>query len=253
MNPLLWLVLLLGATATATFSAVFGVAGGMMLFVLLAVCLDSRAAVPIHAIVQLVSNTARVLASWREIHRPIVWRFIALVPVGALLGGLCVEYAHPQWLEIGIGATILALIHLPKRGDRTVLAQHPPRLTVFYFLGFLSSFLGMLVGAVGPLISPFFLRQPLSKQGMVATKAACQMIVHLTKIPTFVFIVQFEYVDYGGLIAALCAVTIVGTYLGRHLIERLSDAAYHRWENRILTTLACIIIGKAAAKLYGFF
>lgn len=248
MNPIVWILLLVGATATATFSAIFGVAGGMMLFVLLALCLDSRSAVPIHAIVQLVSNLARVISSWRDIDRRIMLRFIVPVPLGAYLGGLCVEYTNPQVLEIGIGITILVMINLPNKKNKAAQAKREG-LNVFVLLGFLSSFLGMLVGAVGPLISPFFLRQPLTKHGMVATKAACQAVVHLTKIPTFVWVVHFDYAAYGILMLTLCAVTIVGTWIGKNLIDKISDTSYHHWERIILTVLALIIMTKAVVKL----
>jgi hypothetical protein len=40
-------------------------------------------------------------------------------------------------------------------------------------------------GAVGPLIARFFLRSDISKEELVATKAACQWAGHLVKIPLF--------------------------------------------------------------------
>lgn len=247
MSWLVWWVLIPGSILTAAFSAVFGVAGGMMLFVLLALCLDTRSAVPLHAVVQLVSNAARVWVSWRHIDRAIVWRFVALAPLGVWLGGYCVEYAHPRLLETGIGLTILAMVYwFPKsHKEAPSFPTRHPSLWIFVPLGFVSAFLGMLVGAVGPLVSPFFLRQPLSKEGMVASKAACQFIVHLTKIPAFLLVVRFEFDDYTPLLLALCTATVAGTYIGKNLLSRFSESAYHLWEKRVLTILSLVIITKA--------
>ncbi len=250
--------LLIGALGTAIFSAVFGVAGGMMLFVLLTLSLDAKSAIPLHAIVQLVSNVSRVILSWKHIHRAIVWRFMLLIPAGAYCGGLLVEYSNPKMMEIIIGVSILGMLYLlPDKKDQTQDQTNKDQAkdkqnnyNLFIILGFLSGFLGMLVGVVGPFLSPFFIRQRLKKEEVVATKAACQSIAHLVKIPTFGFVVAFDYQQYSWLIACLCLVTIVGTWIGKNLIHKISDQNYHFWEKLILTVLSLVMIGKA---VYGLF
>lgn len=239
------LFLLVGATLTAIFSAVFGVAGGMMLFVLLSLVLDAKSAVPLHAIVQLVSNFSRVMVGFQQIERAVVGRFVLLILPGVWLGSMLYRYTNPQLLELAIGCMILVMLFLPKK--LSVRLANPQ---IFVLLGFVSGFLGMIVGVVGPLISPFFLHNDIRKERMVATKAACQSIVHLIKIPTFGFLVEFDYQPYYGLIAGLCAVTVVGTWAGKNLIQKISDEAYQQWEKRVLVVLSLLIIAKAAWALY---
>lgn len=260
----IYIFLLFGALFTAIFSAVFGVAGGMMLFVLLTLLLDAKNAVPMHAIVQLVSNFSRVILSLKHIKKAIVWRFVLLTPLGAYLGALIFEYTNPKMMEIVIGSAILAMLYLipeknTKPAKKTTGAEenkqenkqeNTQNYNFFILLGFLSSFLGMIVGVVGPFISPFFIRQNLKKEELVATKAACQGIVQLVKVPTFGFVVAFNYEQYSLLIGLLCVVTVLGTWIGKNLIHRISDKNYHLLEKIILTVLSLFMIGKAAKGLF---
>jgi uncharacterized membrane protein YfcA len=257
----IYIFLLFGALFTAIFSAVFGVAGGMMLFVLLTLFLDAKNAVPMHAIVQLVSNFSRVVLSLKHIKKAIVWRFVLLTPLGAYLGALIFEYTNPKIMEIVIGSAILAMLYLiPNKNAKNnqeytqQIGQadeqvSKPNYNSFILLGFLSSFLGMIVGVVGPFISPFFIRQQLKKEELVATKAACQGVVQLVKVPTFGLVVAFDYEQYSLLISLLCLVTVLGTWVGKNLIHRISDKNYHFLEKIILTVLSLFMIGKAAKAL----
>lgn len=237
------------------------------MFVLLTLVLDAKNAVPMHAIVQLVSNFSRVILSLQHIKKAIVWRFILLTPIGAYLGALTFEYTNPKMMEIVIGLSILAMLYLiPEKGAKaTKIATQTTKIqeneqekkeentqnyNFFILLGFLSSFLGMIVGVVGPFISPFFIRQNLKKEELVATKAACQGIVQLVKVPTFGLVVAFDYEQYSLLIGLLCVVTVLGTWIGKNLIHRISDKNYHLLEKIILTVLSLFMIGKAAKELF---
>ena len=245
MNILLVIGLALACLLTSIFSAVFGVAGGMMLFVVLSILLDVTIALPLHAAAQSVSNIARVAIATEHLEWPVIWRYSLLIIPGAYLGSLLYAYLSPDWLEIGMGVTILIFTLKPLESAEKNGVHYP----TFIVLGFVSGFLGMIIGVVGPLISPFFSRNGISKERMVATKAACQAIVQLVKIPTFGLVIKFNYQEYLWPMVTICIVTIFGTWVGKKLITRIPDHHYHRWEKAILCVLSLILIGKAAYKL----
>lgn len=57
--------------------------------------------------------------------------------------------------------------------------------------------LGILAGAVDPLLAAFFLRDDLTKEEVVANKSMMQLITHLTKVPAFIFL-GFSFVENAG-------------------------------------------------------
>jgi uncharacterized protein len=234
-------LILIGAFITATFSAVFGVAGGMMLFVWLTLFLDVKAAIPIHAIVQSVSNISRVATLFRYINKKILLKFCLLIIPGVVLGGYLFQYTNPTFMEIGIGVSILVMVNLP---NKIALKEIPDN--AFIGLGFLSGFLGMIVGVTGPLLSPFFGMKNFTKEEQVANKAACQFVVQLIKIPTFFGIVKFDFKPYFLLLICLTLVTIIGAYTGKNIITKISEKNYKLAERIILNVLALIIILKAS-------
>ena len=72
----------------------------------------------------------------------------------------------------------------------------------------------MFVGATGPFIAPFFLRDDFEKEEVIATKAACQMVGHGLKIPA-VLIIGFEYSAHLPLLGLLVAGVILGRFTRR--------------------------------------
>lgn len=94
----------------------------------------------------------------------------------------------------------------------------------------------MFVGATGPLIAPFFLRDDLDKEQIIATKAVCQTWGHLLKLPAFLAL-GFDYRPWLGTLAVLVACVIAGTAVGKWMLGRLSR---DRFEQLFLGLLALI-------------
>jgi hypothetical protein len=143
----------------------------------LLVHLPPLVAIPLHGVIQLVSNGSRVLVQRRHARLDwIAWYALPLIPAG--LVGLRIAQALPERLVEGaIGAVVLLATWLPRQdraGEPSVLR---PRLR-FLALGSFSGFLSVVLGAVGPIIDPFFLGLGLSRQALVGTKAACQTLSH---------------------------------------------------------------------------
>lgn len=88
----------------------------------------------------------------------------------------------------------------------------------------------LTLGAIGPLIAPLFLRREFVKERLVATKATCQMILHITKIPAFIWLWSLNVRSLGMVAILMCVAVIPGTLLGKrlhqHVTERQFVAAY---------------------------
>ena len=70
-------------------------------------------------------------------------------------------------------------------------------------MGSLSGLVTVFIGAAGPLIAPFFIDRDLTKENIVATKAACQAIGHLGKMPIFIYFFDVNYLHHWSVLLPL--------------------------------------------------
>jgi uncharacterized membrane protein YfcA len=101
----------------------------------------------------------------------------------------------------------------------------------------------LIAGVTGPLLDTLFLRSSLQRKQIIATKAACQLFSHGLKLVYFGVLI-----DQGGsvepwFLAIAVASSMIGTSLGKLLLERLTDTQFRLWSNRIITTIATYYVG----------
>ena len=220
-------VLVVVALLSATLSGIIGMGGGMLLLATLFCFLPHAEAIPTHAAVQLASNGTRIVAFLRDVHWRTVSRFcLGAVPGGAL-GVLLLASVGPAdrsepYLKMAVGAYILLAAHLPTARKRTTAGPWWD----FPLLGLVAGTAALTVGAVGPLIAPLFTRRDFVKHRLIATKAVCQIILHVVKIPAFLWLRSFDYGRLTGITIAMIAVVIPGTLLGKRLLVHVSESNF---------------------------
>ena len=99
----------------------------------------------------------------------------------------------------------------------------------------------MIVGAVGPLIAPFFLGIGLERQAVIGTKAICQMAGHLVKIALF-GIVGFAFWRYLGFYAMAIPLVFLGTWVGSQILDRVNETVFTWLFKSALTAIAIVLI-----------
>lgn len=230
---MLMFVLTITALLTAALSGMAGLGGGTILIaVLYAVGLLPAVAVPLHAAVQLVSNGSRTLAYFQHVDwGSLRWFLVGAAPAPFILAPLVVQ-ANPDVIRLLMaGFVLLALwpkalsfIHLHGSGGMLVA-------------GVLAGGAGMVVGASGTLIAPFFLRDDWDKQRVIATLAVCQSAAHLLKI------LGFASYGYGVLthwqwLFPMALAVVAGTWLGKRLHGQLNEAQFQGLFRITLVVLA---------------
>ena len=229
--------LLLVAVATSALSAVVGMAGGITLLAIMLLYMDPLVAIPLHAVVQLVSNGSRSLVHRHHIQWSLIWPyFIPLLPLGWWSLTIA-EELDPAVARSLIGAFVLVATWRP---TWLLLGAHPnrtwPRLR-FLFLGTVVGILNVTFGATGPLIAPFFLNLGLTRFELIGSKAAAQMGAHLAKILVF-GLVGFAFAKWAGLLFGLCLAVVVGTWLGTRILGRVDEVWFVRIYRLALTLVA---------------
>ncbi|XBQ16133.1 MAG: sulfite exporter TauE/SafE family protein [Oceanicaulis sp.] len=240
---------LIAVAFTAALSAMFGMAGGLVLMGVLAALYPVSAAMVTHGVVQSVSN------GWRGalLRRWVIWRAVGLFVIGSVLaaGGLAlVSVILPKaWLFVALGL-VPFLVWLPK--DRFALDAR--RTADGLAGGVLVTGLNVVAGVSGPLLDVFFQQVETDRRAIVATKAVCQVFSHAVKIANYA---GPALSLAGGLeggpplwaLALAVPVSILGTTLGARLLDQMSDANFRRWTKWIVTAIGLVYLARGIALL----
>jgi len=221
------------AVVAAAISGLIGMGGGALLIAFLAMLLAPADVVPVHGAVQVASNFTRTLRLLGNVRWSITALYCPPMIVGAWLGLQLYREQGLPWFKPAIGGFLLASLAWER--------WKPKRLALprwaFAPAGLGGGFLTMTVGAAGPYLAAFFLRDDLDRREVVATKAAIQTFGHLLKIPAFLSI-RYDYGSRLGVILPLLAAVVAGTFAGTYLLHRLPERVFRVAFRALLGVLA---------------
>jgi uncharacterized membrane protein YfcA len=241
VTPAALAALMAASLLTSALSAVVGMGGGIALLAAMASLLPAPVVVPLHGVIQLFSNGTRALVMFQHIHRKVFALYMLPSIAGVLLGARLYVGNELPWFRPAVGVFILGYLvtlRFQPHVGRFPLGWYAP-------LGFVVGAFAALIGATGPLIAPFFLRDDLGPREIVATKAAIQITTHAAKIPAFLF-AGFAYREHAGLLTPLVVTAVVGTLAGGKVLERLSPVAFRRLFATVLVAVALHLIFSAS-------
>jgi uncharacterized protein len=217
------LVLVVGFVA-GTVSGIVGTGATVILLPILVYAFGPREAVPIMAVVALMSNFAKITSWWREID----WRASAAYALGgipaAALGARTLLILPERAVDIALGLFFLAMI--PGRrwlAARNVVLGYGGMALAGAVIGFLTG----IVVSTGPLSVPAFAAHGLVKGAFIATEAAGSLALYISKAATFhTFGALPRDIVLKGLISG--SSVMAGTYTARLVVDRLSVATFQR-------------------------
>lgn len=243
-----WCLLTVVAFGTSIVSGLLGMAGGLILLTALLWKLEPVVAVPVHGLVQLVSNASRAWflrehVSWRAVVR-FAW---PLLPAGAL-GLLLLQRVPPAAGRILIGVFVLAATWLPKT---TRAGQPSPRAWRALPLGgALVGFFSTLVGATGPLLGPFIIGLELGPAGTIGTLAGCQIFQHASKVLLF-GLGGFHFGAYLLWTLALCTAALGGTAVAARWLKGVRPDTFKLMIRLVISALALQLVASGVLDLSG--
>jgi uncharacterized protein len=227
------LLLALAAVFTAILSAVFGMAGGLVLLGVYTALLPVPAAMVLHGVTQLVANGSRAILQRRHI----AWRSVGAYGVGAIAA-----WGLLWFVPVPTDPAVVLILAGSTPFLARLIAWHPdgaePRVAVF--AGFLVQTLNVLAGVAGPLLDVFFVESKLDRYGIVATKAATQAISHAAKIGFWASLVDgdLRVEDAGATVVA----ALVGTWLGSRLLDHIDEALFRKATKTIVLVLGGVYV-----------
>ena len=217
------LVLAVG-TFAGLVSGIVGTGATIILLPVLVIAFGPQSAIPIMAIVALMSNFAKITSWWRDID----WRATAAYALGgipgAALGARTMLSLPPRVVDIALGGFFLIMIP-----GRRWLAARSYRIGPWMLVpaGLAIGFLTGIVVSTGPITVPLFSAYGLVKGGFIATEAAASLAVYISKAVTFrSFGALPTDIILKGLITG--SSVMAGTYGAKLVVERLSIATFQR-------------------------
>jgi len=227
-------ILTLSAFCCSVIAGMMGVAGGVLFLGILASFVETTYVVPLYAVVMIVSTSSRSVLFRKHINWRIVLRYAMGLLPGAFLGIFVFRLLPKDLIKLLMGVFILVAVFLPVTKKENLLDAG-----IFYPVGLVAGFIGIFFGASGPFTSSFYIRQGIIKEALIATKATCALMDHMMKISLF-GLIGINVLTYGNLILYLVLAVIPGIYVGKRLINKISDKTFMV----AFKVLLCILAGR---------
>lgn len=231
-----------GVLATSTLSGVLGMGGGILLMGLFTALLPVSDAMMLHGASQLAANGSRAILHRRHVRSAVLVPYLlgAFAVTGLLLAVTYVPSKAVVYLLLGAFPFLALVVPQLSRLDIT-------RSSHAAVAGVVVTGLQLLAGASGPILDMFFLDAKLDRHEVVATKALTQAVGHSLKLLFYATLTSRLAEGTGlpaAIYAAVVALALLGTYLGSHVLDRMSDAAFRRWSRYAVMTVGAIYLVK---------
>ena len=241
-TPLILTILAVVTVVTSFISGIFGMAGGMLLIGFLLMILPVPVAMVFHGMIQIAANGWR---SWLWRHH-INWGVVLGFGMGSVFSLIVfssLAFVPPKWAVLmAVGLTPFVALSVPQ-----TLAPNIERRGQAFLAGAIGGALQLVSGVTGPILDIFYVRSGMTRQVNVSTKAAAQVMGHLTKVTYFGALVadpagrdwqQWAVMAFAAIFA------VIGTTLSRGFLDRLSDKQFYYWARRVILALGAVYIAQ---------
>jgi uncharacterized protein len=241
------LMLIAAAFVASLLSGVYGMAGGLVLMAIYLALLPVPKVMVLHGLVMLVANVGRASLNRADLMPSVV---ISSLIVAPLLGALFVAYTIvlPKSIIYILAGLTSLVVWLPK--DKLNFSFHKKRHAAIPAA--ISTSTTLLVGAAGPIVDALFWQSAMTRQQIMANKAFLQVMSHSAKI-----------IIYGGLSFAVVKgqyslvlligsfwAALAGTWVGSHILARMSNDIFRSTSKYIITAIAAYYIAMGSYRLW---
>ena len=237
---LFFLIIVLATFATAFLSSIFGMLGGLILMGILVSLLPVAPAMVLHGLIQTTSNGYRAWLNRNDIN----WQVISSLLFGSIFSLIILFFIafQPNQITVIFALGVLPFIAWLVPKELSLDITKPP---IAVLAGFVVVFTNLIAGVGGPLLDVFFQRVEMTRHQVVATKAVAQTIGHISKIVFFGgLIVSFSFENWPDplLLATAVVLSVIGTTLGKRVLDIIDDDIFFRWTQIIILSVGALFI-----------
>ncbi|WIY53462.1 sulfite exporter TauE/SafE family protein [Devosia sp. YIM 151766] len=244
--PLTAVIVAIAVFCTATLSGIFGMAGGLVLLGVMLTLLPVASAIAVQGAIQVVANGSRAWFSREHID----WRILGFICLGLIMAALALLVLRyvPDLMIVCFAIGLMPILVWIPKGWLALDASKPHHAML---CGFLGGGLNLAIGVSGPIVDIFFIRTQMDRRRIVATKAATQVISHLSKVLFYGMVVSAVAANDWLLALIAAPFAVPGTSLGYHILQRMSDDGFRTWTRRIVTGIGIFYLGRGFSLLLG--
>lgn len=209
-------------------SAICGGGASLILIPILSQLLSSSAIPVSLTIGTFTSSASRIYFFRKHIKWYMFFWFVPFAIPSVWLGAYLIKYANPIYIEFFIALFLISNIREFLKPKKALLAsQKPYSKYVLSIIGFFAGFVSGLTGAVGLLFNKFYLRYGLTKEEIVATRAANEIFLHLIKLILY-FSLGLATTNAIWLGLTIAIASIVSTYTIKFILPYLSEIVFRK-------------------------
>lgn len=225
---MIFIIIFLSTVLAFWISALCGGGASLVLIPLLNLQLSVAATPSALTLGTFTSSVSRIVAFRFYIRWTVVRYFVPAAIPAVWLGAWLIKYLNPVYLQFFIAIFLLWNVKqllAPTRSVQAVEKPYPGYVLVI--IGALAGFVSGVTGAVGLLFNRFYLKYGLSKEEIVATRAANEIILHAIKIVLYTGMGLFtrEALSAGVLVAIGA---ILSAYSVKFLLPHISEVLFRK-------------------------
>ncbi len=221
-------LLFIGTIAAFWISAICGGGASLILIPVLNLLLPTSV-VPFSLTVgTFTSSASRIVVFKKHIDWKIFFWFVPFSIPAVLLGAYLIKYINPNYLQLIVALFLIGNIpQLLKGKNKEAQNEKPYPKFVLGIIGFLAGFVSGITGAIGLLFNRFYLKLGLTKEEIVATRAANEVFLHFIKL--IIYFALGLYSDMAlWLGLAIAVASIVSSFTVKYILPYLSEHLFKK-------------------------
>lgn len=222
-------------------STISGGGGALLLVPALNWLIGTGQTAPVLNLGTFIGRPSRLVIFWKHIHWKICWYYVPSALVGALIAAWLFREFNVEWLQLLVGIFLVSTVFQYRFGKK----KESFKMHSWYFipLGFLVSVLGTIIGALGPVLNPFYLNSGLDKEDLIATKTANSFFMGIAQISSYSFfgLLDKELWVYG-IFLGLGATA--GNIIGKKFLAKMKSLTFRKLLIILMVISGLILIYK---------
>jgi len=225
VNIFFLILLFLAGIIAFIISTISGGGGALILVPLLNFLIGTTKTAPVLNLGTFIGRPARLILFWKDINWKVFWYYVPPAMLGAWLAGWFFTRLDASWLQILVGIFLISTVFQYRFGKKQ--RSFPVKLWYFIPLGFIISILGTVIGALGPILNPFYLNLGLDKEELIATKTVNSFFLGIAQIGSYTFfgLLYKELWIYG---IALGLGAVVGNIIGKNFLSKMKSSTFRK-------------------------